>query len=375
MLKIMTPGPTQVRENVRIARALATTNPDLDRGFYDFYRETCQKLGRFLAATGEVYILSGEGILGLEAACASLTEPGDRVLVIDNGLFGKGFADFVRLYDGQAVLYTCDDKCGVDPEALAVFLEKDHDFKYATVVHCDTPSGVLNDVSRICPLLHQYGILTVVDSVSAMFGEPVEVDTWQIDILCGGSQKALSAAPGLTIVAVSAAAEAAMNSRSQPIKSFYANLQAWQGYYEAKWFPYTPPVSDVMSLAVAVDNVLNEPDIFKRHRQIGEAVRRAVIDCGLTLYTVSDYSNTVTVINVPEGLTASTITAAMIQDHGIMIAGCFDTMAEKVVRIGHMGENANKNDVFLTLKALEMVLFKNGVSLQGSLSERFLQAL
>lgn len=96
------------------------------------------------------------------------------------------------------MLYTCDDQRGVDVEQLADFLSRDHDFKYATVVHCDTPSGVLNDIGRICPLLHQYGILTVVDSVAAMFGEVVKVDDWQIDILCGGSQKALSAAPGLT---------------------------------------------------------------------------------------------------------------------------------------------------------------------------------
>ena len=89
MLKIMTPGPTQVRENVRLTRAMATTNPDLDPQFLAFYQKTCQKLARFLNASGEVYILSGEGILGLEAACASLTEPGDRVLVIDNGLLAK----------------------------------------------------------------------------------------------------------------------------------------------------------------------------------------------------------------------------------------------------------------------------------------------
>ena len=86
-------------------RDRATTNPDLDPAFLEFYQTTCQKFAHFLGASGQVYILGGEGILGLEAACASLTEPGDRVLVIDNGIFGKGFADFVRLYDGDAVLY------------------------------------------------------------------------------------------------------------------------------------------------------------------------------------------------------------------------------------------------------------------------------
>jgi aspartate aminotransferase-like enzyme len=101
----MTPGPTEVRENVRIARSLEFTNPDLDLQFYEFYKDTCEELGKLLKTRNEVRILNGEGILGLEAACASLTEKGDRVLVIDNGIFGEGFADFVKLYGGQVVFF------------------------------------------------------------------------------------------------------------------------------------------------------------------------------------------------------------------------------------------------------------------------------
>ena len=95
MYKIMTPGPTQVRENVRNARSLACTNPDLDPAFYDYYKETCELISELLETKNTSYILDGEGILGLEAACASLTEPGDQVLVLDNGVYGKGFADLV----------------------------------------------------------------------------------------------------------------------------------------------------------------------------------------------------------------------------------------------------------------------------------------
>lgn len=203
MYKIMTAGPTQVRENVRMARSVITTNPDLDVEFCEFYKETCDILQELLHSSGRAYILGGEGILGLEAACASLTEQGDRVLVLDNGIFGKGFADFVSMYGGEPVLFTSDYKRPVDEKKLKAFLEKDSDFKYATVVHCDTPSGVLNDVSKICPLLAEYGILSVVDSVAGMFGEYINVDESKIDILCGGSQKALSAPAGLTTLWVS----------------------------------------------------------------------------------------------------------------------------------------------------------------------------
>ena len=95
MYKIMTPGPTQVAENVRLARSRECTNPDLDESFVEFYKETCEEISRLLHTDNETLILGGEGILGLEAACASMTEPGDHVLVLDNGIYGKGFADFV----------------------------------------------------------------------------------------------------------------------------------------------------------------------------------------------------------------------------------------------------------------------------------------
>ncbi|MBO0537369.1 alanine--glyoxylate aminotransferase family protein, partial [Clostridium botulinum] len=168
---VMTPGPTMVRENVRMARAMETTNPDLDLRFYDYYKETCEKIGEFLKTKNEVRILSGEGILGLEAACASLTEKGDRILVIDNGIFGEGFADFVEIYGGEVVFFKGDRRRNIDIEKLKEFLDKDSNFKYATVVHCDTPSGVINDISKICPMLKEKGIITVVDSVSAMGGQ------------------------------------------------------------------------------------------------------------------------------------------------------------------------------------------------------------
>ena len=358
MLKLMTPGPTRVRENVRMARSLETTNPDLDPEFYDYYRDTCDLIGSLLNTKNPAYILSGEGILGLEAACASLTEPGDRVLVIDNGVFGRGFADFVRIYGGEPVLYTTDYQKEIDAAALREYLERDHAFKYATVVHCDTPSGRLNPIQEICPLLKSYGILTVVDAVASMFGEPVRVDDWQIDIVCGGSQKALSAPVGLTFVTVSEDARESMKNRKQPIASFYANLQNFQTYYEDKWFPYTMPISDIYGLRTALENVKAEPGIYERHRQVAEYVRTTLREHGYTIYGSNGYANTVTAMEVPEGRTAQEILDGVAEEAGVMLAGSFDVFAGKLIRIGHMGENANMPDAKLTVEALLKVLSK-----------------
>lgn len=134
-----------------------------------------RKLQHLLHTKHDIHILCGEGILGFEAAVASLTQPCDRVLVIENGIFGEGFADFVKLYGGEIVFFHGDRQKGIVTEELRSFLENDHNFTYATLAHCDTPSGVLNDIATIYPLLHQYSILSVVDSVATMFA--CEIDT------------------------------------------------------------------------------------------------------------------------------------------------------------------------------------------------------
>lgn len=358
--KLMTPGPTQVLENIRRARSLECTNPDVDTTFCEFYKETCELISELLHTKNETVILCGEGILGLEAACASLTEPGDQVLVLDNGIYGKGFADFVSMYGGVPTLYSVDYKKEIDVVDLERYLEKavqEHrTFKYATVVHCDTPSGMLNDIATICPLLKRYGILTVVDSVSAMFGEEVRVDDYEIDLLCGGSQKVVSAPPGLSFVTMSDEAKHVMRTRTTPIPAFYANLTIFEGYYEKKWFPYTMSISDIYGLRAAMDNIKGDTGILERHARIASATRAEVQRLGLTLYQESGFSNTVTVCNVPEGLSADAILERMKTKHHILLAGSFGELAGKVIRIGHMGSNATEENRKRTLEALEEVL-------------------
>lgn len=375
MYKIMSAGPTQVSEKVRMARSLETTNPDLDEAFFDFYKDTCDILKELLHSSGEAFILGGEGILGLEAACATLTEKGDRVLVLDNGIFGKGFADFVTMYGGEAVLYTCDYRRPIDVDELRKFLEKDSDFKYATVVHCDTPSGILNDVSKICPLLAEFGILTVADSVAGMFGEYLNVDESKIDILCGGSQKALSAPAGLTMLWVSPKAMKVMENRKTPVAAFYANILNFKDYYKNMAFPYTMPISDINGIRAALENVKADKDIFQRHAKIAKATRAAVTKAGLKLYPEEGYSNTVTVVEVPEGLTDEQILMTVRNKYNVLLSGCFDILAGKVFRIGHMGENARVEDMTETMDALDKTFSDLGYKLNCSMKDEFLAQL
>ena len=370
---VYTPGPTRVRENVRLEIAKETTNPDIDVEFCEFYKNTCKKMSSILNTEKDVYILSGEGILGLEAACASLTEPGDKVLVIDNGIFGRGFDDFVKMYGGEVVYFSGDYTNEIDIEELEKFLQKENDFKYATVVHCDTPTGVLNDLSKICPLLKRYNILTVVDSVAAMVGEEIRVDDWQIDIALGGSQKAISAPTGLTIVSISEDAKNSMKNRKMPIVGFYLNLTIWEKYYENKWFPYTMPINEIIGLDRAIDNILEEKleNVLTRHEKIASATRKAFTEYGLKLYLESGYSNTVTAVEIPENIGALNLTKYMLETYNTLVSTSLCDYKDKLLRIGHMGENANLEFIIYVLNVIDKSLKDLGFNGNGSLVELF----
>lgn len=369
MYKLMTPGPTMVKDNVMTARAAEFRNPDIDELFVEEYKLLCLKISELLGTNNETIILDGEGILALEAACASLIEKGDKVLVIDNGIYGNGFADFVSMYGGEAFLYSKDYRHTINLEELEEYLANNHDYKIATLVHGDTPSGMLNDVDAITKELKKYGILTIVDAVSSMFAEKLSLEN--IDILCGGSQKVISAPPGLAFNVVSDRAKEVINSRKSPIASFYANLKVFFNYYQDKWFPYTMPASDINGLSVAIDNIANDKGIFERHKMIGEATRKAILKAGLKLYLENGYSNTVTVFEVPKETTADAIIEKMKLEHNILITGSFGCLQGKVIRIGHMGNNANINDMKNLMAAFDKVFASLSVKLDSSLEENF----
>lgn len=372
---LMTPGPTYIKENVRNAMAKAITNPDLDLEFYDFYKGICEKTQKLLNTNNTTLVLSGEGILGLETACASLIEEGDKILCIENGIFGAGFGDFCKMYGGQVDYFHGDRRSGLDINKLKGFLNSNHDYKIATLVHCETPSGITNPIKDICRLLNEYNIITVVDAVSSIGGEELHVDNWKIDIALGGSQKCLSAPPGLTLLSISKKAMDAINNRKTPIRGFYTNLALWNTWYEDKWFPYTQPISDLYALDVALDNILEGNNVLDRHKKCGEACRKALENCGLELFSKDCHSNTVTTVLVPESINYKDIFNKLVNEYNILIAGGFDFLQDKIFRIGHMGENCYEEKLYITLKALNTVLKDLGVELKNDLHKEFINLL
>ncbi|SDI25299.1 aspartate aminotransferase [Halanaerobium congolense] len=374
-LLIMTPGPTEVSEEVRRAMSQKITNPDLDPEFFDFYLDVSSKLQQVIKTKNDVIIMSGEGILGLESACASLIEPGDKVLVLDNGIFGRGFADFADLYGADVTKWEFPYNKEIDINKLDEMLAEKNDFKFATFVHCETPTGIINNVGEITKLLNKYNILSVVDSVSAIGGVPIEVDKWGIDIILGGSQKCLSVPPGLTFMSVSDAAWNAVNNRETPVRGYYTNLQLWQNWYEEKYFPYTQAISDIYALNAALDKWLEDQEIFARHNKIAEAVRKAIAESNLNLFAENGHSDTVTAIEIPDSINYQELNQLMTESHNVMIAGSLGEFEDKLIRIGHMGENCYEEKLYRTLKAFDHSLRELGFNLNIELHKVFINKM
>lgn len=225
------------------------------------------------------------------------------------------------------------------------------------------------------PLLKSYDIMTVADSVSAMFAVDVSMENDQIDILCGGSQKVLSAPPGLSFVTLSPLAKETIRNRKTPVASFYANLQPFFTYYEDQWFPYTMPISDITGLRQAARKHQGRAGIQQRHATLAKATRAAVQAAGLTLYPVCAYSPTVTAVVIPQETTSKALLGAVREQHNILLAGSFGCFSGKLFRIGHMGENAYKEPLQASMRALDDVLPQLGVKVKESMEETFLANL
>lgn len=368
-MKILCAGPTSIDPRVMEVMGKSLTNPDIDPEYEKKHRQVEKKISKLLKTEATSFVMLGEGMIGLEGAIINLVEKGDRVLVLNNGVFGGGFADFVKYYEGVPYIYEDDFRRGFDIEKLKNFLEKDHDFKVATMVHCETPSGITNDVKTICKLLNSYGILTIVDTVSGMGGEEFDFDDYKVDIALGGSQKCISAPTGLTLVTISERAKQAIRDRKKPVPSYYMNFENYYAYSDGFAFPYTMNENLTYALDLALD-LLFEKDSLALHKKYAEVTIEIFEKAGFELYAKDSRSNTLTAVIVPEGFIAEDIIGAL-RKKGILISKGAGDIFEKVFRIGHMGNNISYENFLELYEKLDEVFGELGIKTKVSLKEEF----
>lgn len=357
---LMTPGPVEVSPRVLAALSRPIIH-HYYKGFLDFFAETTEKMKRIFQTENDVVIMQGEAALGLEAAVLNTIDPGDKVLMLNSGPFGKSFGTHIQNVRGKIVELSCPINESIEPQKLKDLLDAEADIKAMTVVHCETPTGIVNPIKELCSIAKTKGILTIVDAVASLGGVDVKPDEWEIDICVGSSQKAVSAPPGSTIVSISRNGWAAIEQKKNPIRHSYVSLIDYRDtWIKERRFPFTPMVTQLYGLAEAADELLEEglENSFSRHKKVADLCRSEAEKIGFSLWPKRREfaSNTVTALAIPSYATEVEIVNYMAENYGILIGGGFRETKGQLLRIGHMGYNATLTNIITTLAALERTM-------------------
>jgi alanine-glyoxylate transaminase/serine-glyoxylate transaminase/serine-pyruvate transaminase len=310
----------------------------------------------------------------MECCFVNLVEPGDKVIVCQNGVFGGRMKENVTRSGG--VVIPVDDEWGkaVDPVKLEETLKSNPDVKLVAFVHAETSTGALSDAKTLVELAHKYNCLTIVDAVTSLGGVPVLVDEWGIDAIYSGSQKCLSCTPGLSPVSFNDAALEKISQRKHPVQSWFLDLNLVMGYWgegAKRAYHHTAPINALYALHEALV-ILQEEGLetaWKRHQLNHLALRAGVAALGLEFIAKEDERlpqlNTVT---IPQGIDDATVRNRLLQDYNLEIGAGLGALAGKTWRIGLMGHASNKTNVLFCLGALEAILTDMGADIKSGVA-------
>jgi alanine-glyoxylate transaminase/serine-glyoxylate transaminase/serine-pyruvate transaminase len=342
----------------RVLKALATpVVGHLDPEFLEVMSEV-QDLLRYTFQTENDFTIpiSGTGSAGMEAALCNFLEPGDRALVAINGYFGERLAEMATRY--QAHVDRLERPWGeiFSPEEIESALQRG-DYKILALVHGETSTGaVQRDIAAITAAAHRSGALVVLDTVASLGGTPVEVDAWDVDICYSGSQKGLSAPPGLAPLTVNQRALDVLNNRSSPVANWYLDLTLLGRYWgEPHAYHHTAPVNMICALREALRLAAEEglEARFSRHRANAELLWDGLENLGLPpLIPEQNRLVTLTTPQLPTGLDELNLRRRLLAEYNIEIAGGFGPLAGKIWRIGLMGFSSRRENVALLLAVL-----------------------
>ncbi len=355
------PGPVTCAPDVLAAMA----QPTFDHRGPEF----AALLGRIEAGMkpifgtrGDVLILGSSGSGGLEAAVANAFSPGDKVLSCPVGVFGKRLAAIARTYGLDVEVIDTPIGGAVDPAALAARLAADTNHAIAGVLltHNETSTGVQNDMAALARAIGSHPATVVVDSVSGLGASAFEMDAWNFDIVVTASQKALAVPPGLAMIAVGARAWERIERAKVP--RFYFDLLKAREFAALGQTPWTPPVSLMVALDVALERFTREgaANVHSRHAAYADAIRAFAGASGIEILShAGAHSVTVVAMKVPGGLEVSKIRAVLRERFGIVLGGGQAELKGKIFRMGTMGDLTPANVLF-ALESLTTVLRELG---------------
>ena len=340
-----------------------------DPAFIEIFAHTTDLLRQVFNTRYDVVIVQAEAILGLESAVASLVAPGDKVLNLVSGVFGKWMENFIVRYGGDPVELAVPYNAVIDPDDVRRVLQAIPGIKYLTVVHSETPSGTVNPVREICRIAREFGVISIVDTVSGLGSELLSPEDWAMDVAVAGPQKCLGGTPGLSLISVSPQAWSAMEGRAEPLRGSFLSLLDWKTtWIEQQRFPHTPSVTEIYALESVLEQTLREglESLVGRHRSSARAARAAVKALGLELWPESEEIATAccTAVKVPDGVTDRDVIETLRSRYGIMLAGGYGELAGKLIRLGHMGQAAHPALVVAQVGMLERTLLDLGLDIE-----------
>ena len=357
---LMGPGPSMVHSSVYAAMAKETIG-HMDSAFIALMDDIKEQL-RVLCQTGNTVTMpmSGTGSAGMEACFVNLVEPGDAVLVLQNGVFGMRMADVAGRLGADVDVLEFEWGTPVIPDEVAKALGKK---KYAlvSVVHAETSTGVCNPVEAVGKLVKEHDALYLVDGVTSLGGMEVALDRWGVDAFYSGTQKCLSCPPGLSPISFSGAAVAKLKSRKRKVPNWYLDLSLIINYWEgnSRAYHHTAPINMNYALYQALRLILQEgtDKVFERHKQAHDRLVRGLEALGFKMY-VQEASRLpmLNAVAPPAGVDEAKLRKQLRQEHLIELGSGLGPLAGKIIRIGVMGETARGENVDRLLAALRACL-------------------
>ncbi len=359
---LMGPGPSDVHPRILSAMARPTIG-HLDPTFVGMMDETKEALKYAFQTENELTMpVSAPGSAGMETCFANLVEPGDKVVICINGVFGMRMQENVTRFGGEAVIVNDDWGKAVSTDKVEQVLKDNPDAKILAFVHAETSTGARSDAQALCKIAHDNDCITIVDAVTSLGGSELRVDAWEIDAIYSGTQKCLSAMPGISPVSFNERALTKIRNRKMPVTSWFLDLNLVMGYWgegAKRTYHHTAPVNTLYGLHESLVMLTEEglENSWARHQANHELLRDGLEAMGINfLVDKADRLPQLNSVFIPEGADDAQVRATLLNDYNLEIGAGLGAYAGKVWRIGLMGHSSRKENITLCLAALKETL-------------------
>jgi alanine-glyoxylate transaminase/serine-glyoxylate transaminase/serine-pyruvate transaminase len=359
---LMGPGPSNVHPKVLKALARPTIG-HLDPQFINLMDEIKGLLKYAFQTANEVtFAVSGPGSVGMETCLVNLIEPGDKVVVCINGVFGGRMKDIIERCGAKPIEVTAAWGSAIDPAELEEKLNQNEDASIVAFVHAETSTGAKTDIKTLAEIAHKHNCLTIADTVTSLGGIPLLIDEWKIDCSYSGTQKCLSCPPGLSPVTFNERAVNLIKNRKTKVQSWFMDLNLVLGYWGSstkRSYHHTAPINSLYGLHEALLLLKQEglEQAWERHQSNGQKLVNDLGAIGLLPYVNADERlPELTSVAVPAGVDEADVRKQLLEKHNIEIGAGLGDLAGKIWRIGLMGYTSNEENIDTFVNALKGIL-------------------